>query len=66
MKSLLIALAGVAVLATGGYAAARGLDDGTTTQETTTLATTTDEADDVSGPTTWSRTRSSTRPGARR
>lgn len=63
MRNLLIGLLGAAVLGTGGYAAASGLDDagpartvslpGATTAAgatTTTGTTTTDEADDVSGP----------------
>ena len=63
MRNLLIGLLGAAVLGTGGYAAASGLDDadpartvslpGATTAAgttTTTGTTTTDEAEDVSGP----------------
>ena len=66
MTKLLVGLFGAAVIATGGYAAASGLDTdpartvslpgatngvtGTTTDDTTTGATTTDDAGDVSGP----------------
>ena len=61
MTKLMISLLGAAAIATGGYAAATGLDtdpartvslpgatDGTTA--TTTGATTTNEAGDISGP----------------
>jgi hypothetical protein len=64
MRNLLIGLLGAAVLGTGGYAAASGLDDAdpartvslpgaTTATDTTTASTgttTTDGIDDVSGP----------------
>ena len=65
MTKLLIGLLGAGVIATGGYAAATGVDADpartvslpgatstgeTTTADTTTAATTTDDVDDISGP----------------
>jgi hypothetical protein len=65
MTKLLIGLLGAGVIATGGYAAATGLDTDpartvslpgatstgdTTTSATTTAGTTTDDANDISGP----------------
>jgi hypothetical protein len=65
MTKLLIGLLGAGVIATGGYAAATGLEtdpartvslpgatstDDTTTSATTTAATTTDDVNDISGP----------------
>jgi hypothetical protein len=65
MTKLLIGLLGAGVIATGGYAAATGLEtdpartvslpgatstSDTTTSATTTAATTTDDVNDISGP----------------
>jgi hypothetical protein len=65
MTKLLIGLLGAGVIATGGYAAATGLEtdpartvslpgatstDDTTTSATTTAGTTTDDVNDISGP----------------